>query len=217
MKQQTDIYIKITTETDAEKDSQQIIDELSTEIISGCQVFSDMITAPVEILDIVEEGEIHTPPDMPMSKRQKQALLNVLNYLADEEQHFYEDPDTQENHIWLDREVLRVMYEGVAPAKPLKKPTMKQWGIMAVSLDALAEFEVDDEQLKALNSCTPIMKAGLSLLSALIEILPYAECEVEYRHEQGKDCEATKAEWDEAYPRIVYAQELIKTLNSTNK
>lgn len=212
MKQQTDIYIKLTVETDAEKDSQQIIDELSTEIISGCQVFNDMITAPVEILDIIEEGEIYTPPALPMNKRQRQALVNVLNYLADEEKHFYDEPDTQENHIWLDREVLRVMYEGVATPRPLKTPTQKQWAIMRESLNALAEFEIDDEQAKALKVCTPIMSAGLSLLSTLVAILPYAECEVEYRHEQGKECEDTKAEWELAYPHIVYAQGLIETL-----
>ena len=104
------------------------------------------------------------------------------------------------------------MYEGIATPRPLKTPTQKQWGIMTESLNALAEFEIDDEQAQALKVCTPIMKAGLNLLSALIEILPYAENEVEYRNEQGKECEDPHAEWETAYPHIVYAQGLIETL-----
>ena len=170
MKQQTDIYIKITTETDAEKDTQQIVDELSTEILAGCQVFSDMITAPVEILNIVEEGDIVNDITMPMNARQKKALVNVLNYLADEEQHFYSEPDCQENHIWLDREVLREMIEVVPAVKP----------------------------------------DHTDALDILAAILPYAECELEYRHEQGKDCPATHKEWEEGYPLIQQAQHLVK-------
>lgn len=169
MKQQTDIYLKITTETDAAKDTPQIIDELSTEILAGCQVFSDMITAPVEILNIVEEGDIVNDITMPMNARQKKALINVLNYLADEEQHFHSEPDCQENHIWLDREVLREMIEAVPAVKPDHTDT----------LDILAA------------------------------ILPYAEYELEYRQEQGKECPETHKEWEEALPLIQKAQKLL--------
>lgn len=168
MKQQTDIYLKITTETDAAKDTPQIIDELSTEILAGCQVFADIMTAPVEILNIVEEGDIVNDITMPMNARQKKALINVLNYLADEEQHFHSEPDCQENHIWLDREILREMMESVPQAKP------------------------DDD--------------AMTLLAA---ILPYAECEVEYRQEQGKECPETHKEWEEALPLIQKAQKLL--------
>lgn len=212
MKQQTDIYIKITTETDAEKDTEQIVDELSTEIISGCQVFSDMITAPVEILDIVEEGDIAAPPSMPMNKRQKKALVEVLNYLADEEQNYYDNPDAQDNHIWREREVLRMMYEGMATPKNIEPPTSKQWSIVRHSLDALAEHEIDDEQAEALRVCRPIMESAQRLLSVLIALMPYAENEIEYRAEQGQDCEATHKEWEEAHPHLVNANDLIETL-----
>ena len=167
MKQQTDIYVKLTVETDAEKDSQQIYDELSTEVIAGCQVFADIITAPVEILNIVEEGDLVTPVMLPMNARQKKALVEVLNYLADEEKHYHDEPDTQENHIWLEREILREMIE-VVP-----------W---------IAPENID------------VLKA----------ILPYAECELEYRKEQGKDGADTMKEWEEGYPHIQAAQYLIE-------
>lgn len=177
MKQQTDIYIRITTETDAEKDTQQIIDELSTEVIAGCQVFADMITAPVEILNIVEEGNIVNDVTIPMNSKQNKALVNVLNYLADEEQHYYSEPDCQENHIWLDREILREMLEIIPQPES--------------SLD--------------------------EVLSTLAAILPYAECELEYRQEQGKDCADTMKEWEEGYPLVKKAQDLIAKLNADKR
>lgn len=169
MKQQTDIYVRITTETDAEKDTQQIVDELGTEILAGCQVFADMITAPVEILNIVEEGDIVNDVTIPMNARQKKAMVNVLNYLADEEQHFYSEPDCQENHIWLDREILREMIE------------------------AIPETKLDHSDV----------------MDTLAAILPYAECELEYCKEQGKDCADTMKEWKEGYPDIQKAQRLV--------
>lgn len=67
----------------------------------------------------------------------------------------------------------------------------------------MVEFKINDEQLESLNTCTPIMKASLSLLSALIKFLPYTECEIEYRHEQGKDCGVKKAINAEMYPNYV--------------
>ncbi|MEM8833637.1 MAG: hypothetical protein AAGB32_03745 [Pseudomonadota bacterium] len=167
MKQQTDVYIKLTIETDAEKDTEQIIDEVSTEVIAGCQVFADIITAPVEVINIVEEGDLVSPVILPMNARQKKALVEVLNYLADEEQHYHSEPDTQENHIWLKREILREMLE-VAP-----------W--------------VAPENIDVLRA-----------------ILPYAECELEYRRDQGNECADTMKEWEEGYKHIQAAQFLIK-------
>lgn len=57
MKQQIDVYVKLTFEADAELSTEELQDKFSTEIITGCQVFSEELTAPVEILQIIEEAE----------------------------------------------------------------------------------------------------------------------------------------------------------------
>ena len=44
-----------------------------------------------------------------MNAKQQKALLNVLDYLADEEKNYKSEPS--DNHIWLDCEVLREIRE----------------------------------------------------------------------------------------------------------
>lgn len=58
MKQQIDVYVKLCMEADASHTRDAMVDLVSNIVIGGLQVFADVLTAPVEIIDIVEEAQI---------------------------------------------------------------------------------------------------------------------------------------------------------------
>ncbi len=56
MKKQIAVLVKLTFELDANLDTESTDDFLSQTVITGCQNMAELITKPVEILDIKGEA-----------------------------------------------------------------------------------------------------------------------------------------------------------------
>jgi len=76
------------------------------------QSIPDGVDFEVRLEHSTDETE---PAESTINDRQWQALVQVVNYLADEETHF-EEWDCPDDHIWKDREILRELIESQAPA-----------------------------------------------------------------------------------------------------